>query len=75
MKKEIDMINRPCPVCKSNSESNVFAKADFDLERLDEFAFASRKIPEYMHYRLLSCPVCDLLYATPIPKIEILNFI
>ena len=67
------MINRPCPVCKSTSESTVFAKADFDLERLDEFAFASRKIPEYMHYRLLSCPVCDLLYATPIPKTEILT--
>jgi SAM-dependent methyltransferase len=36
------------------------------MEKLNQFAFASRKIPEYMHYRLLHCGTCDLLYASPV---------
>lgn len=73
MKKEIEMVNRrACPVCGSIDESNVLTEADFDIEQLDDFAFASRKMPEHMHYRLISCPVCDLLYANPIPTIDML---
>lgn len=66
------MLTRDCPVCGSTDESNVFADADFDIKLLDKFAFASRKTPEYMHYRLIFCPVCDLLYASPIPKLSVL---
>ena len=64
----MEMISRPCPVCESTDTSNIFAEADFDLQKLGEFAFASRKIPEYMHYRQILCPVCNLLYASPIPE-------
>jgi SAM-dependent methyltransferase len=66
------MAARPCPICGSADESHVYSDAHFDLARLDEFAFASRKIPEYMHYRLIACPVCDLLYASPAPSLETL---
>jgi SAM-dependent methyltransferase len=41
-----------------------------DAARLDAFAFASRKLPEYMHHRLIECPTCDLLYASPVPSSE-----
>lgn len=63
----MEMISRACPLCGSTDTGRVFAEANFDPERLDSFAFASRKMPEYMHYRLIDCPVCDLLYATPLP--------
>lgn len=68
-----DMADRPCPICGSADESHVYSDAHFDLARLDEFAFASRKIPEYMHYRLITCPVCDLLYASPAPVLRLLH--
>jgi SAM-dependent methyltransferase len=45
----------------------VVAESTFDAGRLDAFAFASRKLPEYMHHRLIACPVCDLVYASPLP--------
>jgi SAM-dependent methyltransferase len=64
----MEMISRPCPLCGSSDTSCIFAEADFDIERLDSFAFASRKMPEYMHYRLVECPTCDLLYANPLPN-------
>jgi SAM-dependent methyltransferase len=69
MKKKMRMVRRPCPVCSSRDDSNVFAEENFDPQRLDDFAFASRKIPELMHYRLVICPVCDLLYSNPLPTI------
>jgi len=69
----MEMIFRSCPLCGSSNTGRIFAKADFDVERLDSFAFASRKMPEYMHYQLIDCPTCDLLYASPLPRKETLE--
>lgn len=69
----MEMISRLCPLCGSADASRIFAEASFDIERLDSFAFASRKMPEYMHYRLVDCPACDLLYSTPLPQKEYLT--
>jgi SAM-dependent methyltransferase len=65
-----EMTPRTCPVCGNSDESRVFAPANFNLDQLDEFAFASRKIPEYMNLRLIVCPQCDLLYANPVLPTE-----
>ena len=65
------MASRACPVCGSGA-ATVFAEQRFDPAALDGFAFASRKQPEYMHYRLVACPVCDLIYASPAPGPETL---
>jgi len=65
------MTSRACPVCGSET-ATVFAEQKIDPAALDGFAFASRKQPEYMHYRLVACPVCDLIYASPAPGPETL---
>jgi hypothetical protein len=63
-----EMVARACPLCGHAAvEGRLFAEPDFDFARLDRFAFASRKLPEYMHLRLLECASCDLLYASPVP--------
>lgn len=64
---------RPCPVCGSDEEKSILAESNFDINSLNSFSFASRKKPEYMHYRLVICNVCDLLYATPVPDSKWLN--
>jgi 2-polyprenyl-3-methyl-5-hydroxy-6-metoxy-1,4-benzoquinol methylase len=48
-------------------------EAAFDSSQWDSFAFSSRKMPEYMHYRLLECKWCDVLYANPLPARESLE--
>ncbi|MGI8426483.1 MAG: class I SAM-dependent methyltransferase [Actinomycetota bacterium] len=63
---------RPCPLCGSEDDSAVLADQMLDTDRLDQFAFSSRKLPEYMHYRLVVCPVCELVYANPAPAPEAL---
>jgi SAM-dependent methyltransferase len=67
-----EMLSRACPLCGSHDESHVYAEAHFDPQLYDSFAFASRKLPEYMHYRLVCCPQCDVLYASPLPSQEML---
>ena len=63
-------VSRTCPLCASSEHSREVAKESYDPKRLGEFAFASRKVPEYMHYRLLVCEDCDLLYASPVPQFD-----
>ncbi len=65
---DMQLITRCCPVCGNTDESSVFAEENLRPDDLDEFAFASRKLPEYMHHRLIECPACDLLYASPLPE-------
>jgi len=59
------LLDRQCPVCGSNDKSQVAYPARIDEDKLDAFAFASRKFPEYMHFQLVKCPVCSVLYASP----------
>jgi len=66
------MVDRACPVCGSN-EQRLFAEQNVDFEKLDAFAFASRKLPEYMHWRLVECSQCELLYASPVPAKDFLH--
>jgi SAM-dependent methyltransferase len=54
-------------VCGASDARELFP-ANVDFGRLDGFAFASRKRPEYMHFRLVLCEACDLLYSSPAPE-------
>ena len=63
----LSLAPRDCPICAASDQSFVYAESNVDSAKLDAFAFASRKLPEYMHWRLLECRRCDLLYASPAP--------
>ena len=63
---QMTFTTRFCPICGSSDQSRVFAEASIDPSKLDEFAFSSRKFPEYMHHRLVECPTCSVLYASPV---------
>lgn len=69
----MELLKRSCPVCGSADEKGILAESNFDVNSLNSLSFASRKHPEYMHYRLVICPICDLLYATPVPDSKWLN--
>jgi SAM-dependent methyltransferase len=65
-------VARDCPLCLSQRDSEVFAESNFRAEGLDRFAFASRKLPEYLHTRLLICVSCDLVYSSPALEQQVL---
>ena len=62
----LEWTERACPLCASPRAARVFAESNIDPEGLTEFAFASRKLPEYMHPRLLECAECGMLYGNPV---------
>ena len=43
------MVSRTCPLCGSADRSQVFAEEAYDPRQLGQFAFASRKLPEYRY--------------------------
>jgi SAM-dependent methyltransferase len=60
-------------VCGSVDESHVVAEGTIDLSGWNELSFSSRKLPEYVHHRMVECPICDLVYATPTPTGDVLE--
>jgi SAM-dependent methyltransferase len=62
---------RACPLCGASEASSV-REASFDAARLGTFSFASRKRPELMHWRLVTCASCGLVYASPAPAEDVL---
>ena len=69
----MEFVARPCPICKRVDQQQLVREANLDLERLTGASFSSRKLPEYMHCRLLRCGQCDLVYASPAPTPESLE--
>ena len=51
----------------------VFAESNIDFSRFTKFAFTARKVPEYMHPRLLECVSCDVLYSTPVWSMDFIE--
>src|SRR5450830_1453245 len=60
------MYERGCAICGVKAHQS-WMKAEVDFAALDGFAFASRKLPEYMHFDLALCPECDLVFANAVP--------
>ena len=67
---QLSLQGRTCPICDARDQSRLFAGANVRWEELDRFAFASRKLPEYMHWPLARCRRCDLVYALEAPAPE-----
>ena len=59
---------RACPGCGDSETSGSILPGEFDFSRLDSMSFSSRKDPDLMHFRLVECVSCKLLYASPAPS-------
>ncbi len=68
-----EFLARPCPVCGSRDDSHVFAEKTLDDSTWKDLSFSSRKLPEYLVHRMVECPGCDVVYASPAPREEVLE--
>jgi SAM-dependent methyltransferase len=62
-----DFAERACPICKRSDEQHLVRPGNIELDRLTDASFSSRKLPEYMHCRLMKCGTCGLVYSSPAP--------
>jgi SAM-dependent methyltransferase len=65
--ERLRLIDRPCPVCGRAERARLHSPADYDEARMGAFSFSSRKNPEYMHFQMLRCADCDMLFSSPAP--------
>jgi 2-polyprenyl-3-methyl-5-hydroxy-6-metoxy-1,4-benzoquinol methylase len=66
---KLDFIPRVCPLC-GRDDAKTLVEATLDESKLTASAFASRKVPEYMHSRMVECRECGMLYANPVLRQE-----
>jgi len=59
---------RCCPVCGAGAgNAATFLKQSLDRSRVSDFTYASRKIPEFMSFELVTCGDCKTVYASSAP--------
>src|SRR3954471_16796217 len=59
---------RNCPVCGGSAVAGTALESRIEWEKLDDFAFSSRKTPEMMSWRMVRCADCDVVYAAEVPS-------
>ncbi len=69
----LDHDARACPTCGRSDATETVFEEKIDPARLDTFAFASRKIPEYFSLHMVRCPGCDTIFAPHPPREETLQ--
>ncbi len=57
------MVNIHCPICGEKNKFKVRFSEKFEIESLE---FVGRKTPDHMHFRVVQCVDCGLVYSNPI---------
>lgn len=55
-----------CAICKTNKSTKVLFPESVDFSTIDKDIFSARRIPDRVHYRLLRCSKCGLIFSSPI---------
>ncbi len=59
---------RDCPICKNYKNNKVFLKENIKKNKINQFSFSSRKIPEFMNFELMKCETCNIIFASKVPN-------
>lgn len=59
------MITQVCAICGKNNYRVLYPE-NFDIKNLDERTFSARRLPDKVHYRIVQCKTCRLVYSNPI---------
>ena len=63
------MMNQICAICeKSNFE--ILYPENFDSKKINSRIFSARRLPDRIHYQIVKCKNCALVYSTPILEYE-----
>jgi len=60
------MKQQKCAVCKNSGNYEILYKENFNKKKVDEKVFSARRMPDKLHYRLVKCKKCGLIYSNPI---------
>lgn len=63
------MITQVCALCERNN-FRVIYNANFDTQKVDARIFSARRLPDRIHFRMVQCKTCHLLYSNPIFELK-----
>lgn len=63
------MIHQTCAICETDNSSVLYPE-NFDIKRIDEKTFSARRLPDRVHYRMVTCNTCGLVYSNPILEFD-----
>lgn len=63
------MINQTCAICEKNNFTILY-RENFDVKKVNSRIFSARRLPDRIHYRIVKCKNCNLVYSTPILEYE-----
>src|SRR3990170_8079619 len=63
------MINQFCAICGKNN-FNILYPENFDVNKINSRIFSARRLPDRLHYRIVKCKKCSLVFSTPILEYE-----
>jgi len=66
------MIYQSCAICEKNNYRVVY-KENFDISKINSRIFSARRLPDKIHYQMVRCKKCGLLYSTPILPLNKIN--
>lgn len=59
------MITQSCAICEKNNYTILYPE-NFDIKKINSRIFSARRLPDRIHYRIVKCKNCRLLYSNPI---------
>lgn len=59
------MLNQACAICEKN-DFKIIYKKNFNISNIDEKVFSARRLPDKIHYQIVKCNQCGLVYSNPI---------
>jgi len=55
-----------CPICGPQAAKKELYPQNFKLSQINPKIFSARRLPDRLHYRIVKCSQCGLVYSDPI---------
>lgn len=62
------MVDIICALCGKNQRTEVLYKSTFNEKRITSVIYSARRPPDRIHYKILKCQKCGLIFSSPILK-------
>lgn len=60
------MISMKCALCNDKQKLTILYNENFELGKITPNTFSARRTPDRLHYRIVKCLICGLIFSNPI---------
>src|SRR3989344_2313148 len=64
------MVDIICAICGKKQQVRILYPATFKEKNISRKTYSARRLPDKIHYRILKCEKCSLVFSSPIFSVE-----